>query len=119
LTKWMKKWCDIERKEVQAKAKLLQDMADQGFTRSKAAQELDKHTHNISHYVKKFGLVWPIKTSGAEWGRRGYTVQDYKDLAAKGMSKAEAAKTFGVHWNTVDGVARRNEIKFADGRRKS
>lgn len=119
MNKWLKKWNAIERIEAEAKAKMLQEMADEGFTRSRAAIALEKHTHSISNYVKKFNLVWPIKTSGAEWGRRGYTVQDYKDLAARGMSKAEAAKTFGVHWNTVDGVARRNEIKFADGRRKS
>jgi len=118
VTKWLKKWNAIERREAEAKAKMLQEMADEGFTRSRAAIALEKHTHSISNYVKKFNLVWPIKTTNANWGRRGYTVDDYKDLASKGMSKSEAAKLLGVHWNTVDGVSRRNEINFSDGRIK-
>lgn len=107
-------WHEIKARHEKEVAKFLQRMADQGYSRSQAAQLLGKNTSSISHLVKKYELNWPRKLSGH--GRKGYTADDYRKLAEAGMSKAETARELGVHVNTVDQMSKTYKIKFRDGR---
>lgn len=107
-------WNEMKARHEQEIAEYLQRMADQGYSRSQAAQLLGKNTSSISHLVKKYNLNWPVQNTSV--GRKGYTHQDYKDLADAGYSKSEAAKELGVHFNSVDQIARAHDIKFRDGR---
>jgi transcriptional regulator with GAF, ATPase, and Fis domain len=108
-------WFEMKTRHEEEIAEFLQRMADQGYSRSQAAQLLNKNTSSISYMVKKHELNWPIRLSGH--GRKGYTPEDYRELAEAGCSKAEAALELGVHRNTVDEMAKAHKIKFRDGRR--
>lgn len=112
----IKEWNEIKARHEQEIAGYLQRMADQGFSRSQAAQLLGKNTSSISHLVKKYELNWPIRLSGH--GRKGYSQEDYRKLAEAGFSKAEAARELGVHVNSVDEMAKTYKLKFRDGRSK-
>lgn len=112
----IKEWNEIKSRHEQEIVGFLQRMADQGFSRSQAAQLLNKNTSSISNYVKKYNLNWPIRLSGH--GRKGYSQEDYRKLAEAGFSKAEAARELGVHVNSVDEMAKTYKLKFRDGRSK-
>mgnify|MGYP001824448430 CR=1 FL=1 len=107
-------WNEMKARHEEEIAGYLQRLADQGISRSQAAQLLGKNTSSISHLVKKYELNWPIRLSGH--GRMGYTPEDYRKLAKAGMSKAETARELGVHVNSVDAMAKAHKIKFRDGR---
>ena len=107
-------WIEMKTRHEKEIAGYLQRMADQGYSRSQAAQLLGKNTSSISYLVKKYELNWPIRLSGH--GRKGYTPEDYRKLAKAGMSKAETARELGVHVNSVDAMAKAHKIKFRDGR---
>lgn len=112
----IKEWNEMKARHEQEIAGYLQRMADQGYSRSQAAQLLGKNTSSISHYVKRYSLNWPIRLSGH--GRKGYSQEDYRKLAEAGFSKAEAARELGVHVNSVDEMAKTYKLKFRDGRSK-
>lgn len=112
----MNEWKEIKARHDKEIADFLQRMADQGYSRSQAGQLLGKNTTSISHLVKKYRLNWPIRLFGH--GRKGYTPDDYRELAARGMSKAEVARQLGVHVNSVDHMAKTYKLKFRDGRSK-
>jgi hypothetical protein len=46
------------------------------------------------------------------------TVEKLKEIAAAGMSVAEAARHLGVLWSTIDYYQRRYKIEFRDGRKR-
>lgn len=110
----MNEWKEMKARHDEEIADFLQRLANQGYSRSQAAQLLGKNTTSISHLVKKHKLNWPIRMFGH--GRKGYSPDDYRELAAWGMSKAEAARELGVHVNSVDHMAKVYKIKFRDGR---
>lgn len=109
-------WNEMKARHEEEIAGYLQRLADQGISRSQAAQLLGKNTSSISHLVKKYELNWPIRLSGH--GRKGYTSEDYRKLSDAGFSKAEAARELGVHVNSVDVMAKTYKLKFRDGRSK-
>lgn len=109
-------WNEMKARHEKEIAGYLQRMADQGLSRSQAAQLLNKNTSSISNLVQKYNLNWPIRLSGH--GRKGYTQEDYRKLADAGFSKVEAARELGVHVNSVDEMARVYKLNFRDGRRK-
>lgn len=108
-------WIEMNARHDQEIADYLQRMADQGYSRSQAAQLLNKNTSSITHLVKKYNLNWPIRLSGH--GRKGYSQEDYRKLAEAGFSKAETARELGVHVNSVDVMSKHYKITFRDGRR--
>jgi transposase len=110
-------WNEMKARHEEEIAGYLQRLADQGYSRSQAAQLLNKNTSSISHLVKKYELNWPIRLSGH--GRKGYTPEDYRKLATAGMSKVETARELGVHVNSVDAMAKAHKIKFRDGRSRN
>ena len=107
-------WNEMKARHEQEIAGYLQRLADQGYSRSQAAQLLGKNTSSISHLVKKYELNWPIRLSGH--GRKGFSPELYRKLAEAGMSKAETARELGVHVNSVDHMAKHHKINFRDGR---
>jgi len=98
-------------------AQYMQKLADAGYSRCQAAQLLGKNTSSITNMVKKYNLNWPVKLSGSD-GRRGHVAKNYIDLAEAGFSKTKTARLLGVHFNTVDYMAKKHKIKFVDGREK-
>ena len=49
---------------------------------------------------------------------KGFTVEDYRKLAEQGYSISEAAYLMGVRQQTVSTMAKRHDIKFADGNQR-
>jgi len=109
-------WNEMKARHEEEIVGFLQRMADQGYSRSQAAQLLGKNTSSISYMVNKHKLNWPIRL--ANHGRRGHTSEDYRKLAEAGLSKTEAAKELGVHVNSVDYMSETYKLKFRDGRSK-
>ena len=112
----IKEWNEIKARHEQEIVGFLQRMADEGYSRSQAAQLLGKNTSSISYMVNKHKLNWPIRLTNH--GRKGHKPDDYRKLAEAGFSKAEAASELGVHWNTVDEMSKTYKLKFRDGRSK-
>ena len=56
-------WNEMKARHEQEIAEYLQRMADQGYSRSQAAQLLGKNTSTISHLVKKYNLKNSASTS--------------------------------------------------------
>ena len=108
-------WNEMKARHEQEIAGYLQRMADQGYSRSQAAQLLGKNTSSITHLVKKYKLRWPRPTAPIP-GRKGYEPDDYRKLAEAGHSKSETARILGVNWNTVHDMGIRHRIVFKDGR---
>lgn len=110
-------WKQADEIADQKRIEILTDMRNSGFSRSQAALVLGSSTRSISLMVEKYNMDWP-KPINTRLGRRYIQTDTYRQFAAEGYTKKEAALAIGVSYNTLSEIAKRHGIVFRDGRSK-
>ena len=109
------------RKQEKEKAAFLQKYAKRKISRIRGARELSISLTYMSKLINKYNIDWPTQegnTNGSGISKVPGGLDTYIQMAKDGLSQAEVSRKLGVSTQNVCNVARRNKIKFADGRTK-
>jgi len=114
-------WEQLLRKQEKEKAAFLQKYARREISRIRGARELSISLTYMTKLINKYNIDWPTRQAqreGTGISKVPGGVDTYMQMAKDGLSQAEASRKLGVSTQNVCNVARRNKIKFADGRTK-
>jgi len=114
-------WEQLLRKQEKEKAAFLQKYAKRKISRIRGARELSISLTYMSKLINKYNIDWPTQegnTNGSGISKVPGGLDTYIQMAKDGLSQAEVSRKLGVSTQNVCNVARRNKIKFTDGRTK-
>ena len=114
-------WQKLIDKQEREKASFLAKYGKLGLSRIEGARKLQISLTYMTKLINKYNIDWPTRQAqreGTGISKVPGGVDTYMQMAKDGLSQAEASRKLGVSTQNVCNVARRNKIKFADGRTK-